>query len=299
MYNHIAMTDRDPPHENSHNQRGRPAGRWSWLFRCVRIALVVYLGLVLLLMFFEESLIFFPSRFPNGNWQPVGIEFEEVEFESGDGTRLHAWHFPHPQPRAHILFCHGNAGHLADRAWLMQQLRDELDVEVFIFDYRGYGKSDGKPNGKGILLDGRAACETFAGRAGIDTSDILPMGRSLGGAVAVDLAVEYGTRGLVLESTFTSTFDMATHYYPFLPVRLLMRTRLDSVAKIRQFQGRLLQSHGDDDEMLRYEMGKQLFSAANDPKTFITIGGGRHNDPQTAEYYTALDEFIDEVSRNS
>ena len=177
----------------------------------------------------------------------------------------------------------------------MKRLRDELGVDVFIFDYRGYGKSEGTPNGKGIVLDGRAACEAFAKLVGIPTSDILPMGRSLGGAVAVELAVHYGTRAMILESTFTSILDVASYHYPFIPVRLLLRTRLDSEAKMRQFHGHLLQSHGDADEMLPLAMGKRLFTAAAGPKTFITIEGGRHNDPQTPEYYTALDRFIGEI----
>jgi len=121
------------------------------------------------------------------------------------------------------------------------------------------------------------------------------MGRSLGAAVAVDLAVEDGARALVLESTFTSVPDVAAHYYPWLPVRYLMRTRLDSASKIGRYHGPLLQSHGDADTILPIEYGRRLFEAANQPKRFITLSGCDHNDPQPFEYFDELKSFFEEL----
>lgn len=270
-----------------------PPNHWrSRMIRVARIVTLSYLGLVGLLMFLEESLIFFPSRFPAGQWQPHGVDLANVEFTSGDGTTLHAWHLTHPDPQVRLLYCHGNAGNLSDRVWTVKMLRDELQAEVFIFDYRGYGRSEGSPNGKGVLLDGRAAIETFAERAGVDPKEIIPLGRSLGGAVAVDVAVHFSTKAVVLESTFSSMVDVAEFHYPFIPVRWLMRTRLNSVDKIRDYYGRLLQSHGDVDEVVPIQFGQRLFDAAPGPKKFITTVGCTHNDPPSADYYRALQGFV-------
>ena len=247
-------------------------------------------------MFLEEALIFFPSRFPEGNWRPERLVFEDVEFSASDGTKLHGWYVPHDQPRAHILFCHGNAGNLTDRAYLLGTLHDGLDVAVFIFDYRGYGRSEGRPNEEGVIKDAHAARKAFAQHADIDASDIVLMGRSLGGAVAVEMAATNGARGLILESTFTSLPDVAAHHYPWLPVRLVMRTRLNALRYLADYHGPLLQSHGDADEIIPYQLGRRLHDAAVGTKQFITIRNGRHNDPQSGEYYAALDKFLQNLA---
>jgi fermentation-respiration switch protein FrsA (DUF1100 family) len=119
------------------------------------------------------------------------------------------------------------------------------------------------------------------------------MGRSLGGAVAVDLAAEGGARALILESTFSSLTDVAAHYYPWLPVRRMMRTRFDSAAKIGSYHGPLLQTHGDADTIIPLPFGRRLFEAAPGPKQFITFPGLDHNDPQPEHYYDRLRDFLD------
>jgi hypothetical protein len=241
----------------------------------------------------ERSLIFIPSRYPAGNWQPPGLKFEDAWFNAADGARLHGWYVPHEQPRAVILFCHGNAGNVALWADVPRLLHDRLGASVLLFDYRGFGRSEGKPSEAGVLADARAARHWLAGRAGIAENQIVLMGRSLGGAVAVDLAAADGARGLVLESTFTSLPDVAKTMYPLLPVRALMQTQLNSAAKIAAYHGPLLQSHGTADRLIPYPIGCRLFDAANQPKRFIPIPGGDHNDPQTGEYYEALASFLD------
>ena len=147
------------------------------------------------------------------------------------------------------------------------------------FDYRGYGRSEGTPSEAGVLADARAARTWLARRAGIGENQIVLMGRSLGGAVAVDLAAD-GARGLVLESTFTSMPEVGHAAMPWLPVRTLMQTQFNSLAKISNYHGPLLQSHGTADRLIPYAMGRQLFEGANEPKQFIAIAGGDHNDPQ-------------------
>ena len=240
---------------------------------------------------FEKSLVFAPSRYPAGDWQPAGIAFEDAWFSAKDGTRLHGWYVPQPQPRAVVLFCHGNGGNVALWADVLRILHDRMGVTAMGFDYRGYGRSEGTPGEAGVLADARAARTWLAQRAGIAENQIVLMGRSLGGAVAVDLATD-GARGLVLESTFTSMPEVGHATLPWLPVRTLMQTQLNSLAKIGNYHGPLLQSHGTADRLIPYAMGRQLFAAANKPKQFVVIPGGDHNDPQSDAYYAALFEFL-------
>lgn len=249
----------------------------------------------------EDSLLFHPTRFPDGNWNPRGsnwdrgaLPVEDAWFASADGTKLHGWYFPHDQARAVVLFCHGNAGNLSHRADLIRYLHDHHKLSVMIFDYRGYGRSEGTPEVPGILEDARAARAWLARRAGIAENQIVLMGRSLGGAVAVDLAAADGARGLILESTFTSVSDVAAIKVPF--GGSLVRNQLDSLAKIGKYRGPLLQSHGDADRVIPYENGLRLFQAASEPKRFVTIPGAGHGDPQSVQYYQALDRFIDTLT---
>jgi fermentation-respiration switch protein FrsA (DUF1100 family) len=243
----------------------------------------------------ERSLIFVPTPYPKGNWRPDGLKFEDAWFSASDGTRLHGWYVAHERPRAVVLFCHGNAGNVAQWADELRILHDRLGVSSLLFDYRGFGRSEGKPSEAGVLADARAARAWLARRAGVAESQIVLMGRSLGGAVAVDLAATDGARALVLESTFTSMPDVAKTMFPLLPVRLLMQTQLNSVAKIGRYHGPLLQSHGTADRLIPYAIGRRLFDAANEPKQFVPIPGGDHNDSQTDDYYVALSAFFDRL----
>jgi hypothetical protein len=272
-------------------------GFFPSVFRITRALLVVYLIVVVLMMVFEHHFIFFPSTYDgSAAWSPRGLDYEDVYFEATDGTKLHAWYLPHKSSRAVVLFAHGNAGDITNRADMAHKLR-QRGLSVFLFDYRGYGRSEGKPSEKGILDDARAARAKLAELAGVEQREIVLMGRSLGGGVVVDLAAKDGARALILESTFTSLPDVAAIHYPWLPVRWLMRSRLDSLSKISDYEGPLLQSHGNRDNLIPYEIGRRLFDAVDRPdgptKVFFTVEGRGHNDPQPKEYYQQLDEFID------
>jgi fermentation-respiration switch protein FrsA (DUF1100 family) len=191
-----------------------------------------------------------------------------------------------------VLFCHGNGGNVACWGWVPHLYRDRLGASVLVFDYRGYGKSEGTPTEAGILADARAARRWLAKRTGVAEGDIVVAGKSLGGGVAVDLAARDGARALILESPFTSLTEVAVHHLPWLPARWLMNTRLDSLALIGWYDGPLLVSHGDADRTVPYEMGQRLFEAANYPKSFVTIPGGGHNDLPGREYAEILDQFL-------
>ncbi len=237
-------------------------------------------------------MFFVPAKYPAGDWQPTTVVYEDVYFHAADGVKLHGWYVPHENPRGHALLLHGNGGNVTIFAQTLRILNRRHGLAVFVFDYRGYGKSEGKPSEKGILLDARAARDWLAAKAGMAPSDLILMGQSLGGGVAVDLAAKDGARGLVLASTFTSLPDAAKWHMPWLPVKVLMTMRLNSLEKIKDYHGPLLLSHGDADEMVPYEHGVALFQAAPGPKRMITVPGGMHNSEQPEEYRSAFDEFI-------
>jgi len=268
--------------------------RWTGrAWRVVRLPLAVYVGLLVAMACLENRLVFPATKHPHEFAEPAGFPCVDVWVTSADGTRINGWYIPHEDPRAVVLYCHGNAGHLAHREMLLRRLHNELGVSVLIFDYRGYGRSEGSPNEKGVLADARAARAWLADREGIDQKEIVLMGRSLGGGVAVDLAAADGARGLILESTFTSLPDVGASYYPWLPVRWIMRNRFDSLSKIAGYSGPLLQSHGEADRMVPYELGCRLFEAANEPKQFIRFPDRLHNDGQPPSYYAELDAWLD------
>ncbi|MHB1035336.1 MAG: alpha/beta hydrolase [Pirellulales bacterium] len=268
--------------------------KWRWPWFVARVIAVAYLVVVVWMMIFEESFVFLPTKYPDGNWRPPGLAFEDAWFAAADATRLHGWYVAHPRPKAVILWAHGNGGNLSyrDRAETLRRLHDQLGVSVMLFDYRGYGRSEGTPTEPGILDDARAARAWLAGKAGVRESEVVLFGDSLGGAVMVDLAAKDGARGLILENTFTALPDAAAYHFPWLPVRTLMRIRLDSLSKIADYHGPLLQLHGNADTLVPYELGQQLFAAANDPKQFVTIDGGNHNDERSPRFYEAVGAFL-------
>lgn len=250
----------------------------------------IYILLLLMMMFMERALIFRPTAYPDGNWNPESLAYEDAWFTADDGVKLHGWFCEHPDPQAVVLYCHGNAGNLSYRVDRMRDLLS-LDASVMIFDYRGYGRSEGSPDEAGIMADARAARKWLAERVQRDEQDIVLLGNSLGGAVAVDLATD-GAKALVLENTFTSLPDVAAVHYPFVPARWIMRTRLDSLSKIVRYKGPLLLAHGTADSIIPYDLGRRLFAAANEPKQMFSVKGGDHNDGIKPAYKQALREFL-------
>ena len=239
----------------------------------------------------DEMLLFYPSKYPEGEWTPRDLAVEDISFKSSDGTELHAWFCEVDQPVACVLYMHGNAGNLSHRADVLRRLTRDLRCSVLIFDYRGYGKSGGVPTVSGALSDARAARKLLAREAKIREAEIVLLGRSLGGAVAVRLASERPARALIVESSFQSMKAIAKHHYPML-AWLVPAGRLNSADRIDKFKGPVLISHGDQDQTIPQESGRALFAAANKPKTFLSIPSGRHNDPQPPFYYAALRSFL-------
>lgn len=244
----------------------------------------------------DERLLFFPSKYPAGNWKPADLQFDDVMFESKDKTRLHGWYCPCEDRRAIVLMTHGNAGHVADRAPLLRYLQSKARVAVFIFDYRGYGKSEGTPTVEGVLDDARAARAQLRWMASIEDSEMLLMGESLGGAIAVQLAAESAPRGLILQSTFSSLREIADFHFPALSW-LVPADKLNSCKAIRRYSGPLLQSHGTADRTIPLPLAETLFAAGNEPKQFIKIPRAGHNNWITDDYLGHLNSFIEKTQR--
>lgn len=262
------------------------------IVRVVRFVVIAYLLIVVAFVFFENSLLFFPSRYPQGDWE-LPSDVQDAWFNSADGTKLHGWYIESEPGRPVVLFCHGNAGNIAVRRHLMP-LFAEMKVTALMFDYRGYGRSEGSPSGPGILADARAARAWLAKRANVPEDQVVLWGESIGGAVAIDLASD-GARGLIVENTFHSLPEVAKHHFPWLPIKLCMRNRFESGEKIGNYRGPLLQFHGDADEIVPYSQGQKLFQRANQPKEFVTVAGANHNDPRTTSTLTAIGRFLGEL----
>jgi len=265
------------------------------IWRVARIGLLCYLGVLLVLLLVEKRLIFFPTPFPEGAWSPPDEAVEDAYFTATDGTELHGWYWEHREPKAVVLFAHGNAGNITHRAQVLHRLH-AIGASVLLFDYRGYGKSKGSPSEAGLLMDGRAARKWLADRADVAEDEIVLIGRSLGSGVVVDLAARVGASRLVLQNAPSSLPDVAALHYPWLPVRLVMRTRFDSLSKIADYEGPILQCHAEQDRVVPYRLGKRLFEVAtSEDKVFISLEGLGHNDALPSSYYQSLAEFLTDL----
>jgi len=245
------------------------------------MAVVIYGALVLFVYLMQSRLLYLPdlpSRALTRNPQQIGMPYENLELITQDHVRLHGWfiHAPQGQRRASLLFFHGNAGNISHRLESIA-IFHELGLDVLIIDYRGYGQSNGRPSERGTARDARAAWQYLVTQRGIPDAEIVLFGRSLGAAVAAQLATEVTARGLILESGYTSVPDLAARVYPFLPVRLLSRFRYDTHSMLRNISCPVLVVHSREDEIVPFHHGEALYQAAHEPKQLLTIRGG-HND---------------------
>ena len=260
----------------------------------------------------ENSFIFFPSKYPEGDWDAqtrdegggqIRLSIEDREFTTSDGVKLHGW-FCRPasvrvnehealQTPATLLWCHGNAGNITHR-YDMIVLFMQMPLEVFIFDYRGYGRSEGKPSESGLYLDTRAAWTHLVCEGGLAAHRISILGKSIGAVPAIELATRVAPSSLIIDSAFTSLPDMAKAHMPFVP-RFLLRTRMDSLGRIGQVACPKLFIHSQVDEIVPFELGRRLYEAAPMPKQFLQIEDAGHNDVHLAAdgiYFRRIHEFV-------
>jgi hypothetical protein len=250
-----------------------------------------------LIVLFETRLIYFPSRAKDVTPTALGLAFEDVSLTAEDGVRLHGWFLPVRDARLTILLSHGNAGNIGDRLDRALLFQSRLRASVLLYDYRGYGSSQGSPDEAGTYRDVRAAYQYLVEAKKLDPRRLVLFGESLGSGVALELAVAQPAAALVLEAPFTSVPDMARATV-FAPLAPFVRTRYDNLAKVSRLRMPLLVLHGDRDEVVPFAQGRRLFEAAPEPKRFFAIPGAHHNDAYFVggeAYWRALGEFLDQA----
>lgn len=242
----------------------------------IAVLVLVYVGWGLVLLFLQPRLLYQPTREINFTPADLSLPFEDVAFQSRDGVRLAGWYIPRQDARCTLLVCHGNGGNVM---YLLDSLSffHNLGLNCFLFDYRGYGKSAGRPTEAGTYLDAQAAWDWLVRDKGVRPEDIILLGRSLGGSIAAHLAGRVPAAALVVESAFTSYPDIGAHFYPYMPVRLFARFRYDTLAHLQSVRCPVLLIHSRDDELVPFDFSVRLFEAAHEPKQFAEIKGS-HND---------------------
>lgn len=227
---------------------------------------------------FEHSQVFHPDKVLVASASKLGRPFEEVDFQARDGARLHGWYFPETNaPAAPVfLYCHGNAGNISHRLDTAGALLS-AGASVMIFDYRGYGRSAGRPSEEGTYRDAHAAYDWLLAK-GHPADRIMVFGESLGGGVASELAASATVGGLVLQSTFTRITDLGAELFPWIPVRLLGSIRYPTIERLPSIRVPVLVLHSRGDGLVRYAHAERNFAAANEPKLLVEIRGD-HNEP--------------------
>ena len=281
-------------------RRLRTAARPAVKTLAVMLALLVIAVGVRHMSFLDQMMVYFPERKLSTTPANVGLAFEDVSLTAADGTKLRGWHVP-GESRTTLLWLHGNAGNISHRVDNIAMLVRNTGLGVFIIDYRGYGRSEGKPSEKGLYMDAEAAFEHMTSDLGLDPEeDIVLFGRSLGVGVAVEMATRHRVRSVVVESGFTSVREMSkSSGMGVLSILLLplIDARYDSLSKIESALSPVMVIHGDRDEMVPFEMAEKLFAAASEPKRFYPIPGASHNDTYVVggeAYFEALRDFVAE-----
>ncbi|MDV7338057.1 alpha/beta hydrolase [Terasakiella sp. A23] len=269
------------------------------------IALVFGLGyslLVLLVWSFQHRLVFYPSHDFYAAPDAISLPFEDVFMTTEDTVKIHSWFVPaRPSQRlGTILFFHGNAGNITHRLDTIR-LFNQMDHDVFIIDYRGYGQSEGAVSESGTYKDATAAYDYLTIERQIPADEIVIFGRSLGGGVASELATRKPSRAVILESTFTSIADMGVATYPYLPVRLLSRIHYPNLKNIEKIEADILIIHSTEDELIPYDHGRILFKKAKEKARFLQISGDHGNGFMTSgrTYTEGLFTYLEEIQRKT
>ncbi|MCC5857232.1 MAG: alpha/beta hydrolase [Ectothiorhodospiraceae bacterium] len=270
----------------------------GFLLRAAALLVVIYLLLVAALYLFQSRLIHLPAvpgREILSTPERIGLDYRDVWLTTGDDVRLHGWYVPYAPSAPTLLFFHGNAGNISHR---LDSLRifHELGLNVLIIDYRGYGRSAGRPGERGLYRDAHAAVDWLRDEYDVEAEELILFGRSLGAAVASRMAAERGAAVLILESAFTSVPDLAAELYPIFPVRMLARHDYDTRAHLDAVRAPVLVVHSPDDEIVPFRHGQRLYEAAPEPRALLKLEGG-HNDGflvSGRRYTDGLREFLDQ-----
>ncbi len=245
---------------------------------------------------YQSRLIYFPGMGPTDPTMTparLGLRFDDVRFTAADGVGLHGWYIPAEPERGVLLFMHGNAGDITHRLDSIAVFHRQ-ELSQFIFDYRGFGQSDGSPDESGTYADAMAAWQYLIDERGIPANDIVIFGRSLGAAIATQLATQTQPAALIIESAFTSAPDVAADHYWFLPVRMLSRFDYDTRAHLEHVEVPVLIIHSVDDEIIPVKHGEALYAVAADPKAYLELRGDHNQGFLLSEpaYSAGLDAFL-------
>jgi fermentation-respiration switch protein FrsA (DUF1100 family) len=250
--------------------------------------------------FFDQYLVYHPAPWVERDWaRAFGLPLEDVWFEAEDRTRLFGWYTPAAPlgAPAVLLWCHGNAGNIINRLDNLAALH-QLGLSVFLFDYRGYGRSEGRPSEAGLYQDALAAYAQLAETRRIPAGRIVLFGRSLGAAVAGEVASRRPAAGLILESAFPSIEALAREFYFGFPAHWFVSARVPLAERLKEVRMPVLVVHGDRDEVVPFELGRQVYDAALPPKAFYPVRGADHNSLYVtggAAYFERLRQFVEEV----
>ena len=250
----------------------------------------------------DRHYVYFPAPWEPRDWaQASGLPLEEVWFRAEDGTRLFGWFLEARPPLAAavLIWAHGNAGNIIHRLYPLAELY-RRGLSVFLFDYRGYGRSEGAPSEEGLYLDGLAAYDHLVDQRKFPPGRIIAYGSSLGAAVAGELARQRPVAGLILETPFPSVEAVARMAFRGLPAHLFVQARFELARRLGQVHVPVLVLHGDRDRMIPFDLGRAVFDAANEPKEFVTIPGADHNDLHLVggeSYYQPLLQFARKVTQ--
>jgi uncharacterized protein len=253
-----------------------------------------YVGVGLILFFMQPKLLYYPMRDIPATPAEAGLDYENVFLATSDNIKLNGWYVPAQNAELTVLFCHGNGGNIGYYLDTLNILH-LMNVNCLIFDYRGYGLSEGRPSEEGTYADALAAYKWLTIQKVIEPGRIVIFGRSLGGSIAAQLAGKVETGGLILESTFTSCGDIGSRYYPYFPVRWLCRYRYNTMEHLSRVKCPVLIIHSTEDELVPFEMGQRLYDAAKEPRQLVKISG-THNEgfiDSGRDYVIPLDEWLD------
>lgn len=269
---------------------------WKRVVRMIWIIAISYILIIACLMLLENSLLFHPTS-ASGQWlAPPNSQVRDVETHLNDGTPIHGWWCPMEGAKETLIYCPGNGGNLTFRSQAIADLQRSLKVSVLIFDYPGYGKSGGKPSEAGCYAAANAAYQWLTEKLQVPPDQVLIYGESLGGGVAMELALRHPPRALILMKTFTSIPDMAQKLYFWLPARWLVRNKFDNIGKIGQCIQPVFIAHGESDTLIPSSHSERLFAAANEPKRFRLMPGLDHDHLPDQKFYLELRTFLDETT---
>jgi len=252
------------------------------LWTLLIVPALAYGAIALLLFLFQDRLAYYPQVGRNLELNPrnYGLDHTPLTLTTSDGERLDAWFVPAPPSDAVVLIFHGNAGNMTHRLDTVAMF-NRLGYGVLIFDYRGYGRSSGRPSEQGLYRDALAAWQYLTDERGIAPGRIVLFGESLGGGVAAWLAAQLDSAGrpgaLVLSSVFTSAPELAADLYPWLPTKGLVRLRYDSRSALASIHCPVFVAHSPEDDIIPFRHGQRLYEAAGEPKAFLQMAGG-HNE---------------------